>query len=239
MQRTTLRIRAFADDCAYFTKNAKDAEVLSLILQEWEHDSQMSFAPHKSFSIGTRRRILGPDEALRVGQDLEPFIRLGAKGMPKEARYLGWHVGIQQWKTNRASWAETFNKAEARLQHFSKYNFSLPQRTRVLKAMLVSLFTYKTYFLLPTKSEEKRFKSMVLRFLWGKGTHRISWTTLQAPQDKRGLGVLGLGELCECFQAALVGKLLLNDSVHACMRAWVSHSMSEQGLPPLRWGLRD
>jgi hypothetical protein len=165
MDGFTLRIRAFADDCCYFTKNAKDAAVLSLILQEWENDSQMSFAPHKSFSIGTRRRVLPPEEALRVGKDLEPFLRLGAEGMPKEARYLGWHLGIQQWITDRASWAETFNKAEARLQHFSKYNFSLPQRTRVLKAMLVILFTYTTYFLLPTKSEEKHFKSMVMRFL--------------------------------------------------------------------------
>ena len=80
---------------------------------------------------------------------------------------------------------------------------------------------------------------MVLRFLWGKGTHRISWTTLQAPEDKGGMGILGLGELCECFQAALAGRLMLNDTVHACMRAWVSHSTSEQGLPPLQWGLRD
>ncbi len=105
--------------------------------------------------------------------------------------------------------------------------------------MLISLFTYKTYFLLPTKSEEKRFKSMVMRFLWGKGSHRISCTALQAPQDKGGLGILGLGELCECFQAALAGRLMLNDTVRACMQAWVSHSMSEQGLPTLQWELRD
>ena len=34
MDNFTLRIRAFADDYVYFTKNAKDGEALSLILQE-------------------------------------------------------------------------------------------------------------------------------------------------------------------------------------------------------------
>jgi hypothetical protein len=67
MEGHFIKIRAFADDCVYFTKNANDAAALSLILQEWERDSQMSFAPHKSFSIGTRRLVLPPRGSLACG----------------------------------------------------------------------------------------------------------------------------------------------------------------------------
>jgi hypothetical protein len=162
-----IKVRAFADDCVYFTKDSEDVRVLSEIMRQWEVDSHMSFAPHKSFSIGAGRRVLDDGEQLQVRAG--GFCRLGSAGAPSEAAYLGWMVGVNQFRADRISWGITFDKAEARAAYLGRFRFSFPLKVQVLKAMLVSLFTYKTYFLLPTLSEQKRFKALVCRFLWGGG----------------------------------------------------------------------
>ena len=221
-------VNAFADDCVYFTSGLEDVENLSKVLQRWEMDSTMAFAPHKSFSIGVGRRVLAKGEQLIVNNG--SFCRIGSEGAPSMASYLGSRLGVNQYDADRESWATTFAKAEARLDYLQKYNFQFPQRVRVLKSLLVSLFTYKTYFMLPTRSEEKRFRSLVLRFLWKEGIARISWDTLQAPVEKGGLGIQGLGELCESFRAALLGRLCENPRVWPCIEGWIQQSLKDQGI---------
>ena len=227
------KVRAFADDCVYFTRDEEDLEVLGRIMRQWEHASGMSFAPAKSFSIGTQRRVLGPEEAPIVSGGA--FTRLGAEGAPTEARYLGWLLGVNQYRADRISWEESFVKAEVRIRYMARYRFSLPQRLRVLRATVVSLFTYKTYFLLPTREEEARFERMVRRMLWGTGASKVSWGASQAALMEGGLEVMGLGELCECFQAALVGRLEASKGPSACMRGWVAASQRAAGLPVGDW----
>ena len=81
------KVRAFADDCGYFTRDSEDLATLERILCEWERDSGMSYAPTKSFSIGTQRRVLRPEEAPVVKGG--PFTRLGADGAPRMTKWGG------------------------------------------------------------------------------------------------------------------------------------------------------
>jgi hypothetical protein len=50
---------------------------------------------------------------------------------------------------------------------------------------------------------------------------------------------MGLGELCECFQAALLGRLYQGRELRACLEGWVKFSQQEQGLPSLGLGVMD
>jgi hypothetical protein len=195
---------------------------LNSILTEWERDSKMAFAPHKSFSVGAGRRVLEEGEAAEVNG--VPFVRVGAVGQPQSARYLGWSMGIFQKHTDSISWEETFTKASSRLAYLGKFKFGFEHRVRVLKALLLSLFSYKAYFLLPPKGGEKRFDSLITSFLWGSGRHCVSRKGLKPPPRLGGWGILGLGEMCEAFQASLVSRLF-GGKLKSAFEDWTNKSM--------------
>jgi hypothetical protein len=117
------------------------------------------------------------------------------------------------------------------VKHLSKFPFSLSQRIRVIKSMRISLFCYKTFFLIPTQKEDHRFRHLVTTMLWGQKRHKWGWVWVTTPFEKGGLGLMGLTELCETYQAALLGRLRADSHLILPLDAWVQNSLERQDLP--------
>ena len=198
-QKSYLKIKQMADDTTLFLKDKNDMIQAENLFNVFQSFSGLKLNAKKT-------------KALKIGRNLReenlPFLVVDT------IKILGIH--LQNSKMARDiedNWKHRISKVKSLITEWSKRDLSILGKVLVIKAFLLSQFTYVMQAIgLPNKVLTE-INTMLYRFLWKKkynnkkAFEKVKRKVLEANHDEGGIKMINLIEFQEHLNLQWVGKL--------------------------------
>ena len=203
------RITAYADDTLGHIATYNDVLIIQKALKQFKKATGLEVQPRKCELVSTTKFTEYWSQEI---QD-KPNI-LAAYTWRESVEYLGVPVGtsnMHQHSYNK--WCEIRDKFFRASSFWSHQSISsLYFRTRIAKAMLLSLLWYHAT-IMPLKYNRhsdiiSQIEGEAIAFIWGYGIHKISRSQIMLPKSLGGLNMWDLHTKIIALRANMIMKMI-------------------------------